>query len=392
MGSTVDFVHLHVHSDFSLLDGLAKVKDLTRAAVEMGMPALALTDHGVMFGVLHFYHAAKKAGIKPIVGCEIYISPRGMLQKDAQQDAKSFHLVLLAQDQTGYHNLMQIATAAQLDGFYYKPRVDREFLAAHAQGLIALSSCGSGEVPRRIQNGQPEQARQAAAWYRDVFGPEGFYLELQEHDIAEMAGVNRELVAIGRELDIPLAATNDVHYVRRAQAHAHEVLLCIQTGKTINDPAHLKMNNNSYYLRSPEEMGALFGEVPDALRNTVAIAERCDVNLDPTGFHLPELEIPAGHTEESYLRHLTEQGLRRLYGDAFYSEQIQQRMSHELRIIHSMGFDVYFLIVWDLCEFSKKQDIWWNVRGSAAGSIVAYGLGITNIDPLAYGLIFERFL
>ncbi|MBN1656909.1 MAG: PHP domain-containing protein, partial [Anaerolineae bacterium] len=242
MGSTVDFVHLHVHSDFSLLDGLAKVKDLARAAAEMGMPAVALTDHGVMFGILHFYHAAKKAGIKPIVGCEIYISPRGMLDKDAQKDNKSYHLVLLAQDQTGYHNLMQIATAAQLEGFYYKPRVDREFLAAHAQGLIALSSCGSGEVPRRIQNGQPEQARQAAAWYRDVFGPERFYLELQEHDIAEMAGVNKELLEIGRELAIPLVATNDVHYVRRDQAHAHEVLLCIQTGKTINDPAHLRMN------------------------------------------------------------------------------------------------------------------------------------------------------
>ncbi|MBN1656875.1 MAG: DNA polymerase III subunit alpha, partial [Anaerolineae bacterium] len=392
MGSTVDFVHLHVHSDFSLLDGLAKVKDLTRAAAEMGMPAVALTDHGVMFGILHFYQAAKKAGIKPIVGCEIYLSPRGMLQKDAQKDAKSFHLVLLAQDQTGYHNLMQIATTAQLDGFYYKPRVDRDFLAAHAQGLIALSSCGSGEVPRRIQDGQPEQARRAAAWYRDVFGPEGFHLELQEHDLPEMAGVNRELVAIGRELGIPLVATNDVHYVRRDQAHAHEVLLCIQTGKTINDPAHLKMNNDSYYLRSPHEMAALFGDVPDVLRNTVAIAERCDVHLDRTGFHLPELEIPTGHTPDTYLRHLTEQGLRRLYGDAFHSEQIQQRLNHELRIIHSMGFDVYFLIVWDLCEFSKKQDIWWNVRGSAAGSIVAYGLGITNIDPLAYGLIFERFL
>ncbi|MFN2185260.1 MAG: PHP domain-containing protein, partial [Anaerolineae bacterium] len=254
----VDFVHLHVHSDFSLLDGLGKVKDLTKSAAEMGMPALALTDHGVMFGMLHFYQAAKKAGIKAIAGCEIYISPRGMTQKEVKHDTRPTHLILLAENQTGYSNLMQIATAAQLDGFYYKPRVDREFLAAHAQGLIALSACGSGEVPRLLMDNRPRRARQAAEWYRDVFGPQNFFLELQEHEIPEMEPVNRGLVEMSREAGIPLVATNDAHYVRRDQANAHEVLLCIQTGKTMTDPSHLRMNNDSYYLKSPEEMGILF--------------------------------------------------------------------------------------------------------------------------------------
>jgi len=387
-----EFVHLHVHSDYSLLDGLGKVEDLTRAAAEMGMPALALTDHGVMFGTLHFYHAAKEVGIKPIIGCEIYLAPRRMTQKEAQQDAKPYHLILLAENQTGYHNLMQIATAAQLEGFYYKPRIDKEYLAGHAQGLIALSSCGTGEVPRLLQEGHPQRARQAAEWYRDLFGPEGFFLELQEHDIPEMGPVNRAMVEMSRELGIGLVASNDAHYIRREQAHAHEVLLCIQTGKTMNDPSRMRMNNDSYYLRSPAEMAALFADYPQALRNTLLIAERCQVNLDPTGFHLPDLEVPAGYTPASYLRHLTETGLRRLYGDAFFSEPIQHRMNYELETIHRMGFDIYFLIVWDLCQFARQQDIWWNVRGSAAGSIVAYGLGITNLDPLAHGLIFERFL
>ena len=358
----------------------------------MDMPALALTDHGVMFGVLQFYQAAKKVGIKPIVGCEIYISPRGMTQKDVKRDARSTHLILLAENQSGYRNLLQIATAAQLQGFYYKPRVDKEYLAAHAEGLIALSSCGSGEVPRLLQDNRPQRARKAAQWYRDVFGPDSFFLELQDHDIPEMGAVNRALVEMSREMGIPLVATNDAHYVRRDQAHAHEVLLSIQTGKTMTDPSRLRMNNDSYYLKSAAEMAALFPDLPEALRNTLVIAERCNVNLDPTGFHLPQIEIPAGYTAETYLRHLTETGLRRLYGDAFNTEQIQHRMNRELGIIHDMGFDVYFLIVWDLCEFAREQDIWWNVRGSAAGSIVAYGLGITNLDPLAHDLFFERFL
>jgi len=387
-----DLVHLHVHSDFSLLDGLGKVKDLAQAAANMGMPALALTDHGVMFGTLHFYHAAKDAGIKPIIGCEIYIAPRRMVDKDPKLDTKPYHLILLAENQVGYHNLMRIATAAQLDGFYYKPRVDKEYLAAHAEGLIALSSCGSGEVPRLLQENRPERARAAAEWYRQVFGPHGFFLELQDHDIPEMGPVNRAVVAMSRETGIPLVATNDVHYVRRDQAYAHEILLCIQTGKTITDPARLRMNNDSYYLRSFDEMAALFPESPEALRNTIAIGERCDLNLDQAGLHLPLFDIPAGYTAEAYLRQLTEEGLRRLYGADFEGDRVQGRLNYEMGIIHRMGFDTYFLLVWDLCEFARQRDIWWNVRGSAAGSIVAYGLGITNLDPLAHDLIFERFL
>ncbi len=387
-----EFVHLHVHSDYSLLDGMAKPESLARAAAGMGMLALALTDHGVMFGALHFYDAAKKSGIRPIVGCEMYVSPRRMTQKDPQFDTRPTHIILLAEDQTGYHNLMQIATAGQLDGFYYKPRVDHEFLAEHAQGLIALSACGSGEVPRRLQEGLPDRARQAAEWYRQVFGPDSFFLELQEHDIPEMGPVNLALVEMSRQMGIPLVATNDVHYLRQNQAYAHEVLLCIGTGKTIKDPSRMRMNNDSYYMRSPAEMALLLREQPDALRNTLVIAERCSVNLDPKGYHLPQLEVPAGYSAETYLRHLTETGLRLRYGDAFTSEPVQTRMNYELSTIHEMEFDVYFLIVWDLCEFAKLRDIWWNVRGSAAGSIVAYGLGITNLDPLEHELMFERFL
>ena len=387
-----DLVHLHVHSDFSLLDGLGKVKDLAQAAADMGMPALALTDHGAMFGTLHFYHAAKDAGIKPIIGCEIYIAPRRMIDKDPKLDTRPYHLILLAENQTGYHNLIRIATAAQLDGFYYRPRVDKEYLAAHADGLIALSSCGSGEVPRLLQENRPDRARAAAEWYREAFGPDGFYLELQQHDIPEMGPANQAMVAMSRETGIPLVVTNDVHYVRRDQARAHEILLCIQTGKTINDPSRMRMNNDSYYLRSFDEMAALFPESPEALRNTVAIAERCDLNLDQAGFHLPLFDIPAGYTAEGYLRELTEAGLRRLYGADFEGDQVQDRLKYEMGIIHHMGFDTYFLLVWDLCEFARQRDIWWNVRGSAAGSIVAYGLGITTLDPLAHELIFERFL
>ncbi len=387
-----DFVHLHVHSDFSLLDGLGKVKDMTQAAADMGMPALALTDHGVMFGCLHFYHAAKKAGIKPIIGCEIYLSPRDMTLKDANQDARTTHLVLLAENDQGYKNLMQIATAAQLEGFYYRPRIDREYLAAHAEGLIALSACPSGEIARGFLQNRADQARKAALWFRDVFGPDRFFLELQDHDIPEMKAVNPAIIELSRETGIPLVATNDAHYIRKDQAHAHEVLLCIQTGKTITDPTRMQMNNDSYYLKSAEEMALLFPDLPEALLNTVRIAERCHVNLDRTGYHLPEVEIPDGFTDETYLRHLTEEGLKKLYGEAFTSEPVQKRLNHELSIIHSMGFDVYFLIVWDLCEFARRRDIWWNVRGSAAGSIVAYGLGITNLEPLGAKLIFERFL
>ncbi len=385
------FVHLHVHSEYSLLDGLGRIEDLVVRATELGMPALALTDHGVMYGAIEFYQAAKKHGIKPIIGVEMYIAPRGMKQRDSKKDRKSHHIILLAKDNVGYHNLLQIATTAELEGFYYKPRVDKEYLAEHAQGLIALSGCGSGEIPRLILNGQLDKARQVAAWYRDAFGQGNFYLELQRHEgIPELKRVSEGLIALSDEMGIPLVATNDVHYVRPEEAKAQEILLCIQTNTTINDPKRMTMGDESFYLKSGEEMAALFSDVPGAVETSLLIAEKCNLGLERTGYHLPVFEVPEGHDAESYLRHLCQEGLRNRYAVA--TPEIEARLQHELSIIHQMGFDTYFLIVWDLVRHARDQDIWWTVRGSVAGSIVAYTLGITNLDPLRHGLIFERFL
>ena len=385
------FVHLHVHSQYSLLDGLGRIDDLLRRAKELGMDALALTDHGAMYGAIEFYQKAKKYDVKPIIGIEMYIAPRGMRQRDPKKDKTPHHLILLARNNVGYRNLLQIATAAQLEGFYYKPRVDRQYLAEHAEGLIALSGCRSGEIPRLILRGQMDAARRAAAWYRDAFGPEGFYLELQRHEgIPELTQVNAGLMEIGRELGIPLVATNDVHYVLPEEAHAQEILLCIQTNTTINDPKRKTMGDESFYLKSPEEMAALFSDVPQALENTLRIADMCQVKLDFQGHRLPPFEVPEGFTPQSYLAHLCREGLARRYDPI--TPEVEARLQHELDLIHRMGFDTYFLIVWDLVRFAQEQDIWWNVRGSAAGSIVAYTLGITNLDPLEHGLIFERFL
>ena len=385
------FVHLHVHSEFSLLDGLSRVKDLARRAAELGMPAIALTDHGVMFGMVDFVRACKAQGVKPIAGLEIYIAPRGMTDRDPQKDKTPYHLVLLAENQAGYRNLMRIATAAQLEGFYYKPRVDKAFLAAHAEGLIALSSCNSGEVPHHMLNGDPDRARAAALWYHDAFGPDHFYIEMQNHEgIPETEALNRGLVALARELDLPLVATNDAHYCRAEDAEAQDILLCIQTGKVRADPDRMRMTDNSYYVKSEDEMAALFSEWPDALENTLRIAERCEVNVESEGYHLPIFDVPAGHDPASYLRELTEAGFRQRYPHP--DEALWQRLNYELGVIHDMGFDTYFLILWDLCKFAIERDIWWNVRGSGAGSVVAYSLGITRIDPLQHDLIFERFL
>ncbi|MFQ6101493.1 MAG: DNA polymerase III subunit alpha [Anaerolineae bacterium] len=383
------FVHLHVHSEYSLLDGLSSCQELAERAAELGMPALALADHGAMYGVIQFYKACNKAGIKPIVGMEAYVAPRGRRDRDASFDRKSHHLLLLAQNDTGYRNLMQLATIAQLEGFYYKPRIDKEVLAEHADGLIVLSGCGSSEVSRLIQNGRLDEVRHAIAWYRDVF-PGRYYLELQEHGIPEMVQVNRQLIGFAREFDLPLVATNDVHYTRREEAPIHDVLLCIQTGKTINEPARLRMDGDSYYLKNAEEMAALFPEVPQALTNTLRIAEMCDLELEFGRYRLPNFQVPEGYDAQSYLRHLCEEGLQQRY--AVITPPIGERLDYELDIIHRMGFDTYFLIVWDLCRFAREQDIWWNVRGSGASSIVAYSLGITNLEPLQHGLIFERFL
>ncbi|MCK4451688.1 MAG: DNA polymerase III subunit alpha, partial [Anaerolineae bacterium] len=384
-----DFVHLHVHSEYSLLDGLSSCRELAERAVELGMPALALTDHGTMYGAVQFYKACQAAGIKPIIGMETYVAPRGRQDRDARLDRKPYHLVLLARNDTGYHNLMCLATIAQLEGFYYKPRVDKEVLAEHANGLIVLSGCGTSEVSRLIRDGQLDQARRAIAWYCDVF-PGRYYLELQEHDIPELAEVNRQLLAFAREFDLPLVATNDVHYTRREEASIHDVLLCIQTGKTANEPNRMHMDGDSFYLKSAEEMAALFPEVPEALTNTLHIAEMCELELEFGHYHLPLFQVPEGYEAQSYLRHLCQEGLQQRY--AVIAPHIRDRLDYELDLIRRMGFDTYFLIVWDLCRFAREQNIWWNVRGSGASSIVAYSLGITNLEPLQHGLIFERFL
>jgi DNA polymerase-3 subunit alpha len=384
-----EFVHLHVHSEYSLLDGLSSCRELAQRAVELGMPALALTDHGTMYGAVQFYKACQKADVKPIIGMETYVAPRGRQDRDAQRDRKPYHLILLAQNNAGYHNLMCLATLAQLEGFYYKPRVDREALAERADGVVVLSGCGSSQLSRLIRDGQLDEARRTIAWYRDVF-PGRYYLELQEHDIPEMVGVNRQLVAFAREFDLPLVATNDVHYTGREDALTHDVLLCIQTGKTVNEPQRMRMDGDTYYLRSAEEMAAIFPDVPEALTNTLRIAETCEVELEFGNYHLPPFGVPARYDAQSYLRHLCEEGLQRRY--AVITPGIQERLGYELDIIHRMGFDTYFLIVWDLCRFAQERGIWWNVRGSGASSIVAYSLGVTNLEPLQHGLIFERFL
>ena len=384
-----DFVHLHVHSEYSLLDGLSDCDELAKRALELDMPALALTDHGAMYGAVRFYKACKAAGIKPIIGMEAYVARRGREDRDHQRDRSPYHLVLLAQNETGYQNLMRLATRAQLEGFYYKPRVDRDLLEEHNDGLIVLSGCGSSELARRIKKGQLERAREAVDWYRTVF-LDRYYLELQDHDIAELTEVNNHLIELSDEFGVPLVATNDVHYARSDQASIHDVLLCIQTGKTVTEPNRMKMDGESYYLKSAEEMAALFSHVPQALTNTCEITERCNVDLTFGNYHLPVFEVPDGYDAQSYLRHLCERGLRERYGEI--TPRIHKRLDYELDVIHRMGFDTYFLIVWDLCRFSREEGIWWNVRGSGASSIVAYSLYVTNLEPLHQNLIFERFL
>jgi len=388
----MSFVHLHVHSEYSLLDGFSNIKKLIARAREMGMPAVALTDHGTMFGVIDFYHAARKEGIKPIVGIEAYLAPRGMRSRDSQLDKKSTHLLLLAENQTGYGNLLKLASAAQMDGFYYYPRIDHERLAEYHEGLICTSGCMSAEVPQLLTNGNFEAARKQLDWYFEVFGKDRFYLELQQHDIPELERINRQLVELGRRYDAKFVATNDVHYIEPSDARLQDILLAIQTGCLISDPNRMRMTDPTYYLRSPEEMSRIFAEVPDALTNTLLIAERCNVDLDFKEYHLPDFTVPDGHTCESFLRSLCETGVQRRYGTRVGDPIVRERLEYELGVIHQMGFDTYFLIVWDLCRYAREQGIWYNARGSAAGSIVAYALDITLVDPIDHGLIFERFL
>jgi DNA polymerase-3 subunit alpha len=386
------FAHLHVHTEYSLLDGFSNIKKLVRRVKEMDMPAVAITDHGTMFGVIDFYKAANEAGVKPIIGLEAYMATRGMQDRDSKLDRSSYHLLLLAENETGYKNLLKIASAAQLEGFYYYPRIDHDFLAAHSEGLICTSGCMSAEIPRALLDEKPEEAVKRMNWYYDVFGPDRFFVELQQHNIKEITDLNRRLVEMGARYSAKFVATNDVHYINPEDARLQDILLAIQTQTVLTDPNRMRMTDDSYYLRPPEEMDLLFAEVPEALSNTLLIAERCNVDLSFKGYHLPEFPVPQGYTASTYLRHRCEEGARKRYGERAASPAVRQRLDYELGIVQKMGFDAYFLIVSDLCEHAREKGIWYNARGSAAGSIVAYVLEITLVDPLQHDLLFERFL
>ena len=386
-----DFVHLHVHSEFSLLDGLSRIGEMTRRVADQGMRALAITDHGSMYGVIPFYAAAKKAGIKPIIGIEAYVAPRGMTDKEGKQDADYHHMILLARDDVGYRNLLALTTAAHLDGYYYKPRIDKELLARHAQGLNGTSACLGGEVLKRLGQGDEAGAAKAAMEYRDILGDGNFFIEVQEHGIDDQRRLHPQLVELARKTNIPLVATNDTHYTHPEQYEAHDLLVCIQTASNLDTPGRMRFENNEFYLKSAAEMRRLFnGELPDAFDNTLLIAEQCEVNLDYEGLRLPHFDVPAGETEGSWLRKECERGLVDRYGTV--TDEIRHRLDYELGIIDRMGYSAYFLIVADFTRFAREQGIMITCRGSAPGSIVTYSLGITPVDPLAYGLPFERFL
>ncbi|MCE5258228.1 MAG: DNA polymerase III subunit alpha [Chloroflexi bacterium] len=389
----IPFVHLHVHSEFSLLDGLAHLPALCDRAKDYGMTSLALTDHGQMYGMIKFQRAAKHAGIKPIFGCEVYQAPRRLYQKEAGLDNHAYHLVLLAQNTAGYHNLLKLVTKANLDGFYYRPRIDRELLAEHADGLICLSACLSGQVPSLISENRQQEARETIGWFKELFGRDRYFLELQRHaGVPELEAVNAQLTELAQEYNLRCAVTNDVHYVNRADAASHELLLAIQTDTVMSDPKRMRMGSDDYYLMSPEEMAARFQEYPEALENTAYIADQCNATIIASGYHLPQYKVPEPYTPESYLRMLCEQGIARRYGES--TPAIRTRLDYELEVIHKMGFDDYFLVTWDVVNWAKHtaKMLVGPGRGSGAASIVSYLLGITELEPLSLDLVFERFL
>lgn len=437
--SHADFVHLHLHTEYSLLDGACRLDRLMERAHELKFPALAITDHGVLYGAIDFYQAARDKGIKPIIGCEVYVAPGSRFEKKTTTGGRDVynHLVLLARDETGYKNLIKLTTAAHLEGYYYKPRIDKELLAAHKGGLLALSGCLASEIPEAIQKGQLGKARDAIDWFKQVLGPENFYLELQNHGIPEQAKVNRELIPWAKEFGLKLVATNDVHYVQQNHSHAHDCLICIGTQSMLSDTKRMKYASEQFYLRSVEEMKARFAEVPDAIQNTLEVAERCNLEIKFGELHYPVFTPPAPFTRDGYLRHLTAEGLHKRYGlharaegQQFVVEQVEDpkrlptfvspatgnqpennggahasgpeasaaaravldRLQLELKVIEKTGFASYFLIVGDFVRYGHEKGVACVARGSAAGSLVTYLLGISNVDPIRYGLLFERFL
>ncbi len=424
-----DFVHLHLHTDFSLLDGLGKIDAYMKRANEFGMGAVALTDHGALYGAINFYQAAEKAGVKPIIGVEAYIAPNGMRAKRGREDAENYHLVLLAKNEAGYRNLIKLTSLAHTEGFYYKPRIDRDLLRQHSEGLVCLSACLAAEVPRLLVAERYEEARATAIDYVRIFGEGNYFLELQHHpSIPEQAVVNRGVIELGKELGIPLVCTADVHYVNREDMAIQDVLICVQTGKTLDDPKRLKMTSDTNFFRSPAEMAELFKDVPEAVANTLEIARLCELQIPMGNWILPHYPVPAPQTPEQHLRELAEAGLKRRLalsravaapaaldpaataGDlapstveslvpdpqpeplAVLPPEYQERLDYELDIINQKGYPTYFLIVQDFANWSREQGIVITTRGSAAGSLVSYGLNITSVDPFVYALPFERFL
>ena len=390
MGS--GFVHLHNHTEYSILDGAARIPALFEKASRLGMPAIAVTDHGVMYGAIDYFEAGRRAGVKPIIGAELYVATRSRFEKSSREKDFNHHLTVIASSDTGYRNLMKLVTTGWLEGYYYRPRVDKESLARHAEGLIGFSGCLAGEVCSALKVGDDAEAAKAAGAYRDIFGPENYFIELQDHGLEEQRMVTPKLVDLAARIGAPLIATNDLHYTERSDAGAHDALLCIQTNAKISEPGRFKFDAEEFYLKSAEEMRALFSERPDACDNTLAIADRCDLTIEFGNLHLPPFEPPTEESQEQYLRRLVAEGATRRYGDPL-SPEARDRIEHELGIIIRMGFAGYFLIVADLISFARSRGIRVGPgRGSAAGSVVSYCLGITDLDPIRYGLIFERFL
>ncbi|MBC8598717.1 DNA polymerase III subunit alpha [Lachnospiraceae bacterium BX10] len=386
------FTHLHVHTEYSLLDGSSKIKELAVRAKELGMDSMAITDHGAMYGVIDFYRAAREAGIKPILGCEVYVAPGSRFDREnVHGEDRYYHLVLLAENNEGYQNLMKIVSKGYVDGFYYKPRVDMEVLKTYHKGIIALSACLAGEVPRFLARGLYEEAKEAVLKYQEIFGRGNYFLELQDHGIPMQRQVNQGIIRLSRELDIPLAATNDCHYINAEDWEAHDILLCIQTGKKVADENRMRYEGGQYYVKSEEEMRELFSYIPEAIDNTAKIAERCNVEIEFGVTKLPRYEVPEGYDSWGYLNHLCSEGFKERYPED--DGTLKERLEYELGVIKSMGYVDYFLIVWDFINFARSHGIAVGPgRGSAAGSIVSYCLKITNIDPIRYQLLFERFL
>ena len=386
------FVHLHIHSEFSLLDGANRIKDIPKRAKELGMDSIAITDHGVMYGVIDFYNACKEEGVKPIIGCEVYVAPRSRFDKEPGIDNKYNHLILLAKNNQGYQNLSKLVSLGFVDGYYYKPRIDLEILEKYHEGLICLSACLAGSVNQALLNGNMEKAEEIALWHKRVFGDD-YYIEIQNNGLKEQVLANQKLIQLARKLNLPLVATNDAHYLKKEDAYNHEVLLCIQTGKRMSDEDRMRFETDELYIKSPEEMIEYFSAFPDAIENTVKIANECNVEFEFGHTILPNYDVPEEFaTHYDYFKKLCDDGIKKRYGEN-PSQEILDRAEYELGIIQKMGFVDYFLIVWDYIHFAKEHGIAVGPgRGSGAGSIIAYAIEITDIDPIRYGLMFERFL